>query len=1177
MGRKLFLTHLADASHNPPKDIHDVLSLDDETVAFTYTYAASPFHKVNIKAYATDLDEYPDGNSFRLCTEDEFHEETIPYKLELLSNKAHGLLLVDLLTRVSESLTIALSTDSPNDHSMEDVSDPGAQGFEDFDFDLDDDIDDNFFGLSEYNSTNLTHASSMSHNSPSLEDINPEKVDKIRFDLKLVKNAGFRVGAYGNLATNGILCLSIRVSKLGLSDETLEAWSIPRKRYLVLLIRYHQGYFDAAAVVSRDYLSAPMQMKVGLCEHYKPSSRHAIDVFDPTIKTGFLGKQQTNPTAEHDHPFEALFIGKSLDQFMEERLLKIITARNNFDFSWLGAEKLIAEMQASVSGSSLKDSEPYLVDDSMKQLSLPAIVLADHMSQVPIAQASFPLIAMQFVLRHVVRCTEFCLVCHCRVDESYEAMKPYVCLKPLCLYQYMAFGFGPSLEWEILAQPYVVDLLVSFCYAGAAHARLKTLPLGMNLMVPKIPFPLGDESRQGEPSNQLYPPSFSCAWHLKSQYVEVKEDAAQNSEVPKLKYGDWVVLISREKKFGAHCQIKGIDLPQIYLDKPIFVPFDHRDPGFRDSPPDDIGDLSCAASGYLYNTNFDELSGQDQNTAIIDLLSTIPGVMDMRKHLERQGHSPDSSLRHIPRSIPHSALNLLQWIVASNRSCILQVDEIGEDDSLVHGRPEDRVSGMENWIQFRFAQGAPDKEKRFNDCVKTQAHITNTEYPTLFAWHGSGIGNWHSIIRQGLLYDEVVHGRAYGNGVYMSNNAQVSLGYCGVAYSRHRGVFGAVPGAVPHSLWKPSALKISTVLSLQEVVNHPEQFKSHNPHYVVANIDWIQTRYLFVKTDATPNSEKSLAGEYMQDPARLAWNEQRKPISIPLTAISKSRRPGCSIQTVANTPAKRAKTVCGTDQATAEQFQDDANSVISDAEDFALIAPPWPDSDVRSNETESERESMVSNDKKRHADDAPRTDFVPGKLDLDGIKFLDEPEDAAPSATKALMRLLKDALQTQESTPPEDLGWYITRDLVSNMYQWILELHSFPPDLPLAGDLKRAGLTSIVMELRFTSDFPFSPPFIRVVKPRFLPFSQGGGGNVTEGGAMCMEVLTNNGWTAGLSVENLLLQVRLVISDKERPARLARGSRHSSTYAIGEAIHAYVRACHAHGWTVPASFKSMQQ
>lgn len=91
---------------------------------------------------------------------------------------------------------------------------------------------------------------------------------------------------------------------------------------------------------------------------------------------------------------------------------------------------------------------------------------------------------MQFALRHLVRCTEFCLVCHCKVEADFEALKPYVCDKPLCLYQYMNLGFGPSIGHEIITQPHVVDLLISFCYTSANYRKLRYLPTGMALMVP---------------------------------------------------------------------------------------------------------------------------------------------------------------------------------------------------------------------------------------------------------------------------------------------------------------------------------------------------------------------------------------------------------------------------------------------------------------------------------------------------------------------------------------------------------------------------------------------------------------------------------------------------------------------------------------------------------------------
>lgn len=77
-----------------------------------------------------------------------------------------------------------------------------------------------------------------------------------------------------------------------------------------------------------------------------------------------------------------------------------------------------------------------------------------------------------------------------------------------------------------------------------------------------------------------------------------------------------------------------------------------------------------------------------------------------------------------------------------------------------------------------------------------------------------------------------------------------------------------------------------------------------------------------------------------------------------------------------------------------------------------------------------------------------------------------------------------------------------------------------------------------------------------------------------------MEILTNNGWTAAQSIDGLLLQVRMAITDEERPARLAKGAGRGgllehSTYGVGEAVEAYKRACRTHGWTVPSGFDSL--
>jgi ubiquitin-conjugating enzyme E2 Q len=204
----------------------------------------------------------------------------------------------------------------------------------------------------------------------------------------------------------------------------------------------------------------------------------------------------------------------------------------------------------------------------------------------------------------------------------------------------------------------------------------------------------------------------------------------------------------------------------------------------------------------------------------------------------------------------------------------------------------------------------------------------------------------------------------------------------------------------------------------------------------------------------------------------------------------------------------------------------------------------------------------------------PLTDYVPGTLDYTKLPMLQMPAWATTAATKRLMKDFKDIIEIQNKEPSHELGWHIDEDKVDNIYQWIVELHSFDPTLPLAKDMKSKDVKSIVLELRFGKEYPMSPPFVRVIRPRFLGFQQGGGGHVTAGGAMCMQLLTNDGWSAVSSIESVLLQVRMAISSLDpKPARLQAGA--PADYGVGEAVEAYMRACAVHGWTVPAGFKEM--
>lgn len=198
-------------------------------------------------------------------------------------------------------------------------------------------------------------------------------------------------------------------------------------------------------------------------------------------------------------------------------------------------------------------------------------------------------------------------------------------------------------------------------------------------------------------------------------------------------------------------------------------------------------------------------------------------------------------------------------------------------------------------------------------------------------------------------------------------------------------------------------------------------------------------------------------------------------------------------------------------------------------------------------------------------------------MDLATLPRLAPPAWATSTASRAIGRELQKLQQVQTATPLSKLGWYINFDAVTNMFQWIVELHSFDLSIPLAQDMKKADVTSIVMEFRFGKDFPMSPPFIRVVRPRFLLFMRGGGGHVTAGGAMCMELLTNSGWSPANSMESVILQVRMALCSEERGARLdptAISRRLNLDYGVSEAVDAYMRAAQAHGWEVPQDLRT---
>ncbi|ORY03838.1 hypothetical protein BCR34DRAFT_65912 [Clohesyomyces aquaticus] len=1129
-----------------------------------------------------------------------------------IADSACGKSIIQLLELISRKLG---SVDGDGDRQMLDSQ-------EEFDEDLDseDDYDDveEYFPDDDMNPKPMLAKQGTTSSIEGWVKPTSEFRHRIRSDLLTAKGHGFKVGHLGGLL-DGLGCyvsLSIRLSKLGISEEAMQAWQIEGSEYLVVIFHYPNGYKTMDSMKSYDAPTARRNfgVRVGISSTYKPTMHEAIQAFTVLSKEEEKRREsesQSESQSTLHKGFRSSFISRPLNELFDERFPTLLHYRYN-GMPWSGAELFYNDHYGSSGAhSDLGLSDAYLEAENVSA-AYPTIVTADHIQDSPSQQHSLPLIGMQFVLRHFVRCTEFCLICFTKMPDDLQAIKPYVCDKPLCLYQYMSLGFGPSIEHEILSQPKVVDLLISFCYASARMGRLKDFPSGLSLMVPISSAYDQDYVNQQQQNYSTYgygapipaprpPPSGLGGEDTQNiRYNAATRELLfddKNAKCP-FRSGDWVVIRTTDNAGRAfHCRVSDTSLyPTVQLAEPVTPTLNDNTSavapypgqlGYGAPPPPTPAKALAkptattpanefrGAKYYLYNQNFDDLDDFNKRESIYALLDLLPSVDILRQYLVRKAQSPLSSW--VDR-LPPALLGILRWIIASNRACIMQVDD---HDEMAHGKKgEERLYGMPGWAQFRFAMGAPDKERRFIQAVRESTERLKLKYPTLFAWHGSPLVNWHSIIREGLHFNDTAHGRAYGHGVYHSLDVNTSIGYCG---------YGMTGGA-----WPGSDLKVNSALALNEIVNVPKEYVSATPHLVVAQLDWIQTRYLFVKTGATgatpygmpPGStskETKPLQSIDQDPSMTPRGTADKLI-IPIHAVSGARRQ--QSRSLKTSSKKRKAQATGSSvydpiELDAED-DDDGASVATLEEDLVIFEDedvfiPQQDTDPLPTPNSVKGKSKASGFLSKlvgSRSSKPLTDYAPGTLDYSTLPMLQPPAWATSAATKRLQRDFRELLKVQDKEPAHELGWHIDADKIENMYQWIVELHSFDATLPLAKDMKAKGYKSVVLELRFGKDYPMSPPFVRVIRPRFLGFNQGGGGHVTLGGALCMELLTNNGWSAVSSIESVLLQVRMAMSSLDpKPARLDSHGRQD--YGVGEAVEAYIRSCNVHGWTVPAGFREM--
>jgi ubiquitin-conjugating enzyme E2 Q len=127
-------------------------------------------------------------------------------------------------------------------------------------------------------------------------------------------------------------------------------------------------------------------------------------------------------------------------------------------------------------------------------------------------------------------------------------------------------------------------------------------------------------------------------------------------------------------------------------------------------------------------------------------------------------------------------------------------------------------------------------------------------------------------------------------------------------------------------------------------------------------------------------------------------------------------------------------------------------------------------------------------------------------------------------------------------------GFLLEPKSEDSMDVWVIKLFQFDKDSNLHKDMIILGIEHIELEMTFPNDYPFAPPFVRVVRPRFKR-----GTGFIFSGAICFELLTKDGWNPVCDIDSVIVSIRahLVVGngrlkdaadmpEKEREAILAK-------------------------------------
>jgi ubiquitin-protein ligase len=390
--------------------------------------------------------------------------------------------------------------------------------------------------------------------------------------------------------------------------------------------------------------------------------------------------------------------------------------------------------------------------------------------------------------------------------------------------------------------------------------------------------------------------------------------------------------------------------------------------------------------------------------------------------------------------VNNNTYQLIKFILESNKMMIksdnlfksTDVINIKNENNTLNITPENYQKCLETIIQFKLIHTQLIEDKFKNK--KTQ-----------YLYHGSRYENWYSIMRNGVKIGSknkyFLNGSAYGNGIYLSNDINLSFNYS-----------------------KTSPFSIKT-----EITNKTEDNQIILAIFeVIENPKWHKSGTIFVVDD-----ENSLILRYL-----LVFNYTNSYYPV--------------LQSIFNT--------------------------------------------------------------------------INIKLNSGGIKALEQEKQLMENQNiitihnKRLLREYQIITKKISNTTNTniDINYKIQLAQEYNLAKWILYIN-YTQNKKLEQQIQKLTIPAIEIEIIFKDNYPISPPFIRIVYPRFKTHSK----SITTGGSFCIKILTNQGWNPTFNIENIITHIKTTFINDEFEIDEINWNKQ---YTIDEANYAFTKALAINQW-----------